>query len=82
MFLLLCKRDSGKPCTGFGQCVDNAECSSEVNATCKCKAGFYDAWGKCYNEIGAEKPCTGTVFVIGFNGGGNSLMGLSNIKLE
>lgn len=50
---------AGQPCSGFGQCVDHAECSAGANSTCKCKAGFYDAWGKCYTQVGAEKPCTG-----------------------
>ena len=57
--MLHVQKAAGDPCTGFGQCVDNAECPTVANATCHCVAGFYDAWGQCYNQIGAEQPCTG-----------------------
>ncbi|PVD36171.1 hypothetical protein C0Q70_03146 [Pomacea canaliculata] len=46
--------DAGKPCTGWGQCVPNAQCSTDRGGTCDCSEDFYQNRTRCLerNRVG------------------------------
>ena len=44
-------------CTGPGQCVDHAECSSATGGTCKCDSDYYSSQGQCQERVQVPQPC-------------------------
>lgn len=44
---------------GFGQCVENAECSGELGGECVCKKGFFPSNGQCTNLKREGERCSG-----------------------
>lgn len=51
---------AGEPCTGQGQCVDNAECSvtsAGAAGTCECDKGYYSDKGSCIKRKLVGEPC-------------------------
>ena len=49
--------DAGQPCTGPGQCVDNAKCSA-ASKTCECDRRYYQEFGVCYPRKLVPDPCS------------------------
>ena len=50
---------SGKQCSGYGQCVERAECSSDTYGLCVCERGYFNKNGRCASLAQPGSPCTG-----------------------
>ena len=50
---------SGQQCTGYGQCGEHAECSSDTYGLCVCERGYFNKNGRCTSLAQPGSPCTG-----------------------
>ena len=50
-------KDAETNCTGPGQCVDHAECSSPTGGTCECHSDYYSSNGLCEERVQVPQPC-------------------------
>ncbi|CAL1537217.1 unnamed protein product, partial [Lymnaea stagnalis] len=48
----------GKPCTGLGQCVHNAECQTPYGGVCLCFETHYSDGNSCPQKKPPMEPCT------------------------
>ena len=53
----LTRKSEGEACTAYGQCTDNAECSSRTGGVCRCDLGYYPDAGECLRIKDVSQPC-------------------------
>ena len=51
------RKEAGDTCSGFGQCVDKAECTSRNGGLCLCVAGYFQLNGLCHARKDEGQPC-------------------------